>query len=641
MNKPSKSSAFSWEFFMEDLLTNFTVEELAVLNEEYPFAFEKIITTRKDTKNVNDTLVDKDSIFFDINSNNEGSKKIILPGCCEKNCLQLMSRKEIYLRRAIATGFNKRELDVYIFSQLISSIIPNNNVTTKRLRFSYQIDANTHICREAFLFLNKISLSKLKRLQSYISYENYTIPLHGNTNKSPLHTLSPKSIESVIKFIENYSCAQGLPDPGRLERVTREILLPTNTTYLSIWELYSEESENNKDTPKISYNSFRKIWQNSLPYIQFQQCQSDLCDTCEELKNNIKYSKDSNTLDLMTKQYQAHSMQAKTARGHYKRQIAKTKISWDSLKEDKKRKILKNYEHNNIEKNKIRPCSNKLSMHYSFDFCQQVFYPYSPQQRGKEYFKSARKCSIFGVCSETLQKQVYFLIDESESIGKGAKTVISLLDAFFNIYGAGEKEINLHADNCTGQNKNNYVIWYLMWRVMNGLNDKITLSFMLPGHTKFAPDGYFGLLKSKYRKSDIDCLQDLVDCTVDCSKDNKTIAQVYGKHLGYENNFYEYKDWPCFLEKYFRPINRILSYRYFEFNSDNPGVILLKEKIEDKNLKEEAILKDNLYRFSKNEAPSILIPNGLDEERKKYLFKEIRGFVRCPEKRNNTCPKPE
>lgn len=34
----------------------------------------------------------------------------------------------------------------------------------------------------------------------------------------------------------------------------------------------------------------------------------------------------------------------------------------------------------------------------------------------------------------------------------------------------------------------------------------------------------------------------------------------------------------------------------------------------------------NIYRFLKNKLPSILIPNALDEERKKYLFKEIRGL---------------
>ena len=40
-----------------------------------------------------------------------------------------------------------------------------------------------------------------------------------------------------------------------------------------------------------------------------------------------------------------------------------------------------------------------------------------------------------------------------------------------------------------GQNKNRYVyvMQYLAWRVMVGLNQKITLSFLIVGHTKFSP----------------------------------------------------------------------------------------------------------------------------------------------------------
>ena len=64
MNKPSKTSAFSWEIFMEDLLTNFTVEEWAILNKDYSFSFEKVITTSKDTKNKNDTFVDNQNTFY-------------------------------------------------------------------------------------------------------------------------------------------------------------------------------------------------------------------------------------------------------------------------------------------------------------------------------------------------------------------------------------------------------------------------------------------------------------------------------------------------------------------------------------------------------------------------------------------------
>ena len=44
---------------------------------------------------------------------------------------------------------------------------------------------------------------------------------------------------------------------------------------------------------------------------------------------------------------------------------------------------------------------------------------------------------------------------------------------------------------------------YLAWRVEVGLKKTCELSFMLPGHTCFSPDRFFGLIKKKYRRTDV------------------------------------------------------------------------------------------------------------------------------------------
>ena len=102
--------------------------------------------------------------------------------------------------------------------------------------------------------------------------------------------------------------------------------------------------------------------------------------------------------------------------------------------------------------------SGPTKVHYSFDFAQQVHYPHNPLQPGPMYFKTARKCAVFGVCCEGIPRQTNYLIDESMDTGKGANTVISLLHHFFGHHGLGEVEVELHADNCAGQNKNNIVL---------------------------------------------------------------------------------------------------------------------------------------------------------------------------------------
>ena len=50
---------------------------------------------------------------------------------------------------------------------------------------------------------------------------------------------------------------------------------------------------------------------------------------------------------------------------------------------------------------------------------------------------------------------------------------------------------------------------YLCWRVLTGKSVRIKISFMLVGHTKFAPDRFFGLIKKAYRRTVVSSLPEL------------------------------------------------------------------------------------------------------------------------------------
>ena len=141
---------------------------------------------------------------------------------------------------------------------------------------------------------------------------------------------------------------------------------------------------------------------------------------------------------------------------------------------------------------------HNLTVLFSFP---QVHYPNDPDQPGPMYFLTPRKCAVFGINCEAFPRQVNFLIDEGMSISKGSNAVISYLKFFFNNYGLGEETAQLHCDNCSGQNKNKYVMWYLAWRCIHELHRRIELYFLIAGHTKFSPDWCFGLFKQRYRRS--------------------------------------------------------------------------------------------------------------------------------------------
>ena len=137
-----------------------------------------------------------------------------------------------------------------------------------------------------------------------------------------------------------------------------------------------------------------------------------------------------------------------------------------------------------------RPCFTNIAVHLSFDYAQQVHLFLFPMQPGPLYFLVPRKVGIFGVCMEGIPRQVNYLIDESH-------------------YGLGEKDVHPHCDNCSGQNKNQYVLAYLMGRVLTGRHKSISLNFLITGHTKFAPDWCFGLLKQKLRKEPVSSLKEM------------------------------------------------------------------------------------------------------------------------------------
>jgi len=71
-------------------------------------------------------------------------------------------------------------------------------------------------------------------------------------------------------------------------------------------------------------------------------------------------------------------------------------------------------------------------MHYSFDYAQQIHFPFNSnsQQPGPIFFKTPGKFSIFGVSCEPTSIQVNYLIDEANDVKKGADATISLVHHF-------------------------------------------------------------------------------------------------------------------------------------------------------------------------------------------------------------------
>lgn len=158
-----------------------------------------------------------------------------------------------------------------------------------------------------------------------------------------------------------------------------------------------------------------------------------------------------------------------------------------------------------------------------------------------------------------------YLIDEANTSGKGANTVISMLHHFFDHHAFRETSVHLHADNCTGQNKNRHVLSYLMWRVLTGRHKEITLSFLIVGHTKFSPDTCFGLIKQRYRRTFVGCLNDIATVVSNSPMVNE--VQLVGIQDG--TSIVPMYDWANFFD----PLTKDKKLQHFRFSNEHHGKV--------------------------------------------------------------------
>ena len=114
---------------------------------------------------------------------------------------------------------------------------------------------------------------------------------------------------------------------------------------------------------------------------------TDLCFTCQQ--NTTKLVRAANLPDHekadCIKAQQEHSDCVQVEREFYKKTCSHTATT---------------FAHTVAETNfneMHEPCSFSGTMHYSFDYAQQVHFPSNPMQPGLIYFKTSRKCGIFGV----------------------------------------------------------------------------------------------------------------------------------------------------------------------------------------------------------------------------------------------------
>ena len=300
------------------------------------------------------------------------------------------------------------------------------------------------------------------------------------------------------------------------------MVLPSDVTKAEVYIKYKEACTQNSWNA-VGRSAFYDLWSRLLQHISVSKPSSDLCFTCQQNSLAIQQSTCMPETEKTRRIEVArdHLQLAHEQRSHYNDQVEAAQQTYTSA------------------------AGNTPAIgHYSYDFAQ-VHVPFDAQQTGPEYFKTARKCGVFGVCNDGQNIQVNYLIDEADNPGKGADCVISLIDHYLQHHSEKEKSLYFHADNCTAQNKNNATIQYFMWRVMTQKQESIELSFMLVGHTKFSPDQFFGVFKKAYRRSSISTVAEVAQVIEKSTHTKQNLPQLVRDQGGRQQVFF-YK-WTAYL----------------------------------------------------------------------------------------------
>ncbi len=177
---------------------------------------------------------------------------------------------------------------------------------------------------------------------------------------------------------------------------------------------------------------------------------------------------------------------------------------------------------------------------------------------------------------------------------------------------------------------------YLAWHIANNLHDKITYSFMVAGHTKFTPDGFFGLLKLKLRHSEVDDIWDLVNVVKESTPGGYNIAQTVLKSDGQRDVFFY--GWTEFLLNYFNTVPQIKKQHHFILSQDKIGYVEIKTAVN------EGSQLINLTRRGHGVThlpfPKEITPKGITPERQWYLYEEVRQHIQDLSKQDLYCSLP-
>ena len=259
--------------------------------------------------------------------------------------------------------------------------------------------------------------------------------------------------------------------------------------------------------PILSWSSFLNVWDNACSHIRIRPPSRDTCDSCFKYKMIIKGLKQ----EELTNDDDNPNHESLAESATHIRQARAQRVYSD----DKIRQCKEDYK-NNLHFNR----SNYV---ITFDFAQNLqLLHFGEEQPGDTYYFSPLSLHVFGIVNHSPEKDHLhgFLYHEGEG-KKGSNNVASLVrwflfdqiipHDFIPFAQPLDNSITWICDNCTGQNKNNVVLRLANMLVEGGYFSKITICFLVKGHTKNSCDRNFNSMKCIYHSTNVCTKEEALD----------------------------------------------------------------------------------------------------------------------------------
>lgn len=384
---------------------------------------------------------------------------------CPRRCTTLFTEAD---RRVIFDRFwalsNKKDQSIFVATAVEKWAIKRATCdkTIKRdssfKYFFWKGDAKTQVCR--VFFLNTLDLKKDYVMGTVRRKDEFGMPRDVQSGKHENRKKwSDQVIDSVKKHIESFPTM----DSHYCRKETLKGYLDQSLSINEMYRLYEKKCRDDGVAEIASKDKYRRVFTEQYN-LSFFRPKKDLCDECVAFQNSESLSEE----------------QKARKRLHLEnKEIAR------KLKNEAKERSVLNHENVSccFDMQQLLPCPKSNSS--SFFYKRKLY---------------VHNLTVYDLGTSDV---TCFMWPEFEA-KRGSNEVATCLSRYIEKKAeSGCKTIDMFADNCPGQNRNQFVAYMLAFMNKRLGLDKLAITFLEKGHTETENDSVHSVIERATRNTEI------------------------------------------------------------------------------------------------------------------------------------------